>query len=696
MAIGARISSTNLSGKTATVTFTPYTGITSGTTVDLGTQTIPFNNITAHPYGDYAIYLEEYDYTYTLTVPQPNVERQLYVWSSKLLGDYNYGAATFNFTDLTAEIIDLGVDSNLYYLNDLYTINGLGYGYQFNGENNYDDKVVIFTDSENNEVERYSGTTNNYSFDSLDDRWITFEDSDNGVFKYFNGINVYTYTYDSSRYSIDIQWDYDATTADSSFIFAKYDESQGDDNNAYIVKTDGTRTLLKTWSYITEDFDYNFYMQYNDDFIVVEEYYFITNQKSQLQIFDTDLTLLETVLLTGNTYNSRSYGFHGTNKFFYVAYNNDNVDTAYKIIHYNFDTTTLIETSHIRTLEYQFINTSYDSYYADPVSNGVESLVISFYDNDSSNNWGYTVNYYDIMYMLGDDSEFTTYVYANDETKGINTWWYVSDVIRTRANSGVNASILTIMSGSTQNQSLGVTASSIQNTNSWYLDNRTIEMVWVDNLRDIKLFLIGEDGTLQDQKTFTVTTDYGNYSTQETGGKVFYSSFETTTGNTSYYVNDTVTGFTATSFYDSLYRQNQWYNPLQREETNMFLFNEGAPAGRILNADSISDEFELPSWNNSYNVALGKDKFLYAYNDSENSYWHVKMYDYSGNTITTLDTTETNLNTLFAGKDRYIAVFYNSDLNRHKIYMITPSLTKSLTMRNSNSQDGPNDDVIWC
>ena len=112
MAIGARISSTNLSGKTATVTFTPYTGITSGTTVDLGTQTIPFNNITAHPYGDYAIYLEEYDYTYTLTVPQPDVERQLFVWTDKLLGDYNYGAATFNFTDLTAEIIDLGVDSN--------------------------------------------------------------------------------------------------------------------------------------------------------------------------------------------------------------------------------------------------------------------------------------------------------------------------------------------------------------------------------------------------------------------------------------------------------------------------------------------------------------------------------------------------------------------------------------------------------
>ena len=71
MAVGARITSTNLSGKTATVTFVPYTGQTSGSTVNLGTKTIPFNNINSHPYGVYSLYFAEYDYTYTLNIPEP-------------------------------------------------------------------------------------------------------------------------------------------------------------------------------------------------------------------------------------------------------------------------------------------------------------------------------------------------------------------------------------------------------------------------------------------------------------------------------------------------------------------------------------------------------------------------------------------------------------------------------------------------
>jgi hypothetical protein len=67
MAIGARILSNNLSGKTANVTFTSLTG----TSEDLGLKTIPFNNINSYPYGIYDLYFEEYDHTYSLLVPDP-------------------------------------------------------------------------------------------------------------------------------------------------------------------------------------------------------------------------------------------------------------------------------------------------------------------------------------------------------------------------------------------------------------------------------------------------------------------------------------------------------------------------------------------------------------------------------------------------------------------------------------------------
>ncbi len=67
MAIGVRILSNNLSGKTATVTFNPL----SGGTFNLGSKTVPFNNLTTYPYGWYYLYFSEYDYTYPLLVPDP-------------------------------------------------------------------------------------------------------------------------------------------------------------------------------------------------------------------------------------------------------------------------------------------------------------------------------------------------------------------------------------------------------------------------------------------------------------------------------------------------------------------------------------------------------------------------------------------------------------------------------------------------
>ena len=211
MAIGARISSTNLSGKTATVTFTPYTGLTSGTTVNLGTQTIPFNNITTHPYGDYAIYLPEYDYTYTLNIPEPVTDSQLFVYVSQMVNNNNYGAAVLNFNDFTASVIDLNISTNDWNINDTKPVTNSGIGIEFQGSNDWQNRLIIFTDATCTEIGRYSGYTGNFDFNALDGKWVSFFDYDNGVITYSNGVDVYTYTYDHTRYSIDLQWDYDVT-----------------------------------------------------------------------------------------------------------------------------------------------------------------------------------------------------------------------------------------------------------------------------------------------------------------------------------------------------------------------------------------------------------------------------------------------------------------------------------------------------
>jgi len=98
MATGVRIISNNLLGKTVTVTFTPY----SGSTIDLGTQTIPFNYISASPYGVYNIFVLEYQYGYTLVVPPPPPLQPSYTETVKLTYtgatlSETWGAFTTNF-----------------------------------------------------------------------------------------------------------------------------------------------------------------------------------------------------------------------------------------------------------------------------------------------------------------------------------------------------------------------------------------------------------------------------------------------------------------------------------------------------------------------------------------------------------------------------------------------------------------------
>jgi len=71
---GIRITSTNLSGETANVTFLPSTG----GTINLGTQTIPFNNITNYPYGLYELSVVDYDRIYEINVPAPLTGQSAY------------------------------------------------------------------------------------------------------------------------------------------------------------------------------------------------------------------------------------------------------------------------------------------------------------------------------------------------------------------------------------------------------------------------------------------------------------------------------------------------------------------------------------------------------------------------------------------------------------------------------------------
>ena len=71
---GIRITSTNLSGLTANVTFYP----TTGGSENLGAEVIPFNYISDYPYGTYELDVPLYDRIYDINVPAPLTGQSAY------------------------------------------------------------------------------------------------------------------------------------------------------------------------------------------------------------------------------------------------------------------------------------------------------------------------------------------------------------------------------------------------------------------------------------------------------------------------------------------------------------------------------------------------------------------------------------------------------------------------------------------
>ena len=698
MAVGARITSENLSGKTATVTFVPYTGTTSGTTQNLGSKTIPFNNITTHPYGVYSLHFAEYDYTYTLTIPEPIEGVQMFVWVDKMADSDNYGAAVLNFNDFTAEVIDLGLDHTLWNNRNTYFSNESGHMFYFTDVSNSDNKIVIFTDSSNTEIARYSGTTDSFSRGILADKWTYAEFVDEGVLKYSDGTSVYTYTWDPSTHFIDIDSTWDEEASDGTFVIEKWEIGQWNYNGngqSYIVNPeDGTTTLFKTW---TDGTYIRHKMGLSSNFIVVETQNQAQsgNTYTNLQICDTSGTVLRTVSLTGNTYNDHQTLFHGTNKFTTVYYNNNDSTVDYKIIHYNGNTNTLIETSHVRGLNYGSINLNGDQSYWPSSSNLKRGgVVIMFYNNINSTYVGTEVTHCDIVYMFDNQSSFSTYTFADDQTKYIQTWGQLSDIFRTVVDNGDGVvSMLTIMSGSTRTESMDLFTSGVTYVNSLYLGNKSLVQLWSNNATDVTYKYINAVGVVTDTESGSLTGSYN--SSMDNEGEVAYIKMNTTTGDTAFYVYSGSTQMISTSFYTNLTDSNLYDSETKEVPDVIFLWSEGGETGRILTSTGISDELILPEMY-TREVRVGKDKIMIVYQDpNDSNYVKFNLYNFSGTLLNSTETTYTTWNDVWGVKDRFVIHLYNGDTNTRIFYLVSESGITFATIGNHDDEGGQINDYVW-
>ena len=617
---------------------------------------------------------------------------QLYVYVGELIGSNNWGAATFNFNDVTATTIDLSV-SKSYNLNNLLPLQNSGYGYQFVNNNN---EIVIFTDSFNNELDRYISTSGNTNFYDLDGRWILHLDFANGVITYSNGFEVYTYNYDVLRYNPDVQWDYDSTISDTSFFVIFYDIGQSTNNSIYRFKNDGTQVLIKTWS--NNDFiSYDIHSQYNSDFYVIQKLNTNGGRYVESEIFGLDDSLLETISFSGDAYNNIDYGFVGTNKYFSISYSNNDNLIDYFINYYNHNTNSFIQTYHDRGVEYENLIIKYDSDFY-PSDYGKENLLLSFYNlANNYNGWGYEVSYWDLMYIFGDQTSFTTYTYTLNETKIIVPFidQIGTNIYRTRIDESGVAKLLTITSSGVTTTNLDINVGDILLYDYYFMDDRTVFSIMDNssNYYSTTLYLVGANGNIQDNVNIDFTNPYGNVNSTSRA-KTFYYGYLSTTGYTAFYLNDTKTKFTETEYYNFQSIANPYLTSNFIINSNIVLYNYGNNTARVLTPTTISSQISMPSWVNYRSISVGEDKFMFIYDDG-NGYYHVKLYNFDGNLLKTLDTTFTTLNDFNSVKDRFVVRFFDNSNNRYVMYMITSTNTSNLLLDNFSIYGLPNDFISW-
>jgi hypothetical protein len=690
MAIGARILSNNLSGKTATVTFIPVTGSTSGTTQNLGTKTIPFNNITSHPYGYYTVNVTEYDYTYTLNVPQPSNNPQTVVYVDRMVGSNNYGAAFLNFSDFTAEIIDLGVDSSYWYNSNTYPLQDSGYMYEFGSNSNGGERLVIFTNESGLEIGRYSGATDSYDGEALDGRIVSFEDSENGVLTYSNGTDVFTYTWDPQTHYIDIENDWYNVTSNNTFIVKKNEVGQWNDNGngqSYLINgNDGTTTSFKTW---TDGTNVRHKMMPNTDFIVVETQ--SGNTYTNLQICNASGTTLQTISLTGATYTDRNDEFLGSTKYCvtYYNYNDDEVD--YKIIHYNGETETLRQTTHVRGSNFPQFNMNGDEdFWANDSAEKTGGVVITFYNDISSTPIGNVSSYCDIMYMLDNQTTFNTYTAANNTEIKISSYGQLSNIYRARISTGDFFEILTISTTGGTITTTNIPISGITNVNSYYLGDRNVYVILTNDNNYLDALLINVNGSIMDRVSKTLNSSY-SYS-MNSQGRLGYLAIDTNEGDEGYYVYSGSTGFTSTDYYDNTNTPNTYYTDTFQESEVIVLYEDSGTEFRVLSTTGITSDLQFPSHNNK-TIRVGETKFMLVYEDNISDVTVINLYNFSGQLLKSHQTAYSGYDDAYGIGDRFFVKFNGSEGN--EFFLVSEETITSLILDDDDIEWAPNDYNWW-
>ena len=623
---------------------------------------------------------------------------QTYSVLCRMPGDTsNWGLINLNYESNAASVRPLSLSRSEWTREDFYPLNESGYMLVFSSTTSADNKV-LFLDAAGNTVQTVD-IPSAINYDVLQGKIMTVR-YEGGIW-YFDGLNVYQYTYDATDLNYaEVTSDADSTSSNGTFMF-RIVYNNGD---AIIKKLyNGTATTIIDYTSV-DNYEVRLYDQ--------ADYYVIFKKSATTGVYQdfkirkiSDNTLLHSVDLTvfdkedesPMEYRHNDFQNYSTNKFSMVIHNWDDSDVDYRIYTYNGTTDVLNSTSHVRGTNYPNFNTI--RYTNDSArTTGTDSVLISFSSNSDWNGVMNTYAYFDIVYQMSWQTSLTTYVFT-DAGVGNETGINFSDdgltnnyyAICTTNNTDLQVLSITQADG-LEIITIGLLADFHDPRIESFGNKSCLRSYAASDGSGMILKYFGNTGGVIDELTVTGTATY-NISTY-IGWNIFGVKYDSVLYQINTTTDEIVTigpwsgsqDYTSGSYYEASTSERQ-------SDLVHILFNEFTHDIIILKPTTyVSGTLASSS---DYDIEVGKDSFMHIFEDQNSGNMQINLYDFNLTLLRSIVTDKTNFNfSTNAIKDRFV-VRHNDNSGSYTWFMITPTFDDSIMTSSSNTSRLGNDYVDW-
>lgn len=622
---------------------------------------------------------------------------QTYAVLCRMPGDTsNWGLINLNSENNTATVRPLGLSRSEWTREDFYPLNESGYMLVFSSNETSGSKI-LFLDAAGNTVQTVDTEESiNYSVHQGKVMSVRYS----GSVWYFDGLNVYQYTYDATGLAYtEIVTDEDFASSNGTFMLR-------------IVYNDGSIVIKKLYNGTDSTImEYNSLDNYEIRLYDQADYYVIFKKTAATSIYQdfkirkiSDNTLLHSVDLTAfvkedeSTMDYKSIDFrnYGINKFVMIIHNWDDSDVDYRIYTYNGTTNVLNSTSHVKGTNYN--NFSINANRNSSLSNtGRDSVLMSFYSNSDWNGIMNTFAYFDIVYQMSWQTSLTTYVFTNagvgNETgillndDGLTNNYYA---ICTTNNTDLQVLSITEADGF-EIITLGLLTDFTYPTIHSFGNKSCLKSYAAGDGTGMILKYFGNTGGVIDELTVTGTATY-NINTY-TGWNIFGIKHE----NVLYQINTTTDEIVTIGpwFGNNDYTSNNYYesSPAARHEDLVVLLFDSLSRDVIILKPTTHVAGTLPE-SSDFNIVVGKDRFMFTFEDQNSGFMQINLYDFNLTLMNSIVTDKTNFSFSTRGiKDRFIV--RHSESGIYTWYIITDTFDDSIMTSSSNTTRVENDWISW-